>query len=193
MILQGIINANFKEDKCMNKNSVLLIIDVQEEMFSDTQNPLYKGDEFIIKIKALIEKAHASNIPVIYIQHTENDDEPMDKGKQGWKIHHLVAPLQNDIVILKHTPDSFHSTSLHEILSSMNINKIVIAGLQTEYCIDTTCRRAYSLGYETILVKDAHSTYNSKILTAEQIIEHHNQTIGSWFARLVPCYEIDFE
>lgn len=177
----------------MNKNTALLIIDVQEEMFSDTQNPLYKSDELLIKVKSLIEKAHTSKTPVIYIQHTENDEEPMGKGKQGWEIHHQVTPGKDDIVILKYTPDSFHNTKLHEVLSARNVNKIVIAGLQTEYCIDTTCRRAYSLGYDTTLVRDAHSTYNSKTLTAGQIIEHHNRIIGGWFAELVPCDEITFE
>lgn len=177
----------------MKKNTALLIIDVQEEMFLDTQNPLSKGDELLIKVKALIEKAHTSKTPIIYIQHTENDEEPMGKGKKGWEIHHQVAPLKDDIAILKYTPDSFHNTNLHEVLSSRNINRIVIAGLQTEYCIDTTCRSAYSLGYETILVKDAHSTCDSKTLTAEQIIEHHNRIIGSWFAKLIPCDEITFK
>lgn len=177
----------------MNKGIAMLIIDVQEEMFSDAQNPLYKGDELLDKVKSLIEKAHTAKLPVIYIQHTENDGEPMGKGKQGWEIHHQVAPMKDDIVISKYTPDSFHNTNLHEVLSSRNVNKIVIAGLQTEYCIDTTCRRAYSLGYDTVLVKDAHSTYDSKTLNAEQIIEHHNRIIGSWFAKLVPCDEITFE
>jgi nicotinamidase-related amidase len=177
----------------MKKNTVLLIIDVQEEMFSDTQNPLYKSDELLSKVKFLIEKAHALKIPVIYIQHTDNDDGPMGMGKPGWKIHHSISPFKYDTVILKYTPDSFHNTELHDVLSARKISKIVIAGLQTEFCIDTTCRRAFSLGYDTALVKDAHSTYDSKTLSAEQIIEHHNQIIGGWFARLVPCDETAFE
>jgi nicotinamidase-related amidase len=176
----------------MNNNAALVIIDVQEEMFSDPQNQLYKGNELLIKLNSLIEKAHNSKIPIIYIQHTENDEEPMGKGKQGWNIHHQVAPSKDDIVILKYTPDSFHNTNLHEVLSLRGVNKIVIAGLQTDYCIDTTCRRAFSLGYETILVRDGHSTYDSNTLSAEQIIEHHNRILGSWFAKLVPCDGITF-
>lgn len=175
------------------KNTALLIIDVQEEMFSDPRNPIYKSDELLSKIKNLIEKARVSKIPIIYIQHTEKDEEPMGKGKPGWEIHHRVSPLNDDKVILKYTPDSFNNTELQEILSSSKISKLLIAGLQTEYCIDTTCRRAFSLGYDTTLVMDAHSTYNSKTLTAEQIIQHHNSIIGSWFAKLIPCDEITFE
>jgi nicotinamidase-related amidase len=56
-------------------------------------------------------------------------------------------------MIKKETPDAFHKTNLHQKLKSKGIEKLVIAGLQTEYCIDTTCRRAYSLGYEVVLVR----------------------------------------
>ena len=65
-----------------------------------------------------------------------------------------------------------------------NINRVVIAGIQSEICIDATCRRAYSLGYDVTLVKNGHSTYNSTVLSASQIIEHHNEIIGQWFARV---------
>jgi nicotinamidase-related amidase len=176
----------------LNKNTALIIIDVQEDMFSNPHYPLYKGGELLNNVGSLIDSARSSNVPVIYIQHTENDDEPMGKGKHGWYIHHQIAPLKDDVVILKYTPDSFHQTNLHEFLSSKNISKIVIAGLQTDYCIDTTCRRAYSLGYETVLVQDAHSTFDSDTLSAEQIIAHHNRILGSWFAKLVPCEQISF-
>ncbi|HEX3047657.1 MAG TPA: isochorismatase family protein, partial [Bacillota bacterium] len=62
----------------------------------------------------------------------------------------------------------------------------------TEFCVDTTCRRAFSLGYETTLVQDAHSTFHSKVLTAPQIIAHHNNVLGGWFVTLKSTGEIDF-
>jgi nicotinamidase-related amidase len=63
--------------------------------------------------------------------------------------------------------------------------------MQTEFCIDTTCRRAYSLGYEIILVEDAHSTWNNNVLQAPQIIAHHNLVLGDWFSKLLPADNID--
>jgi len=65
-------------------------------------------------------------------------------------------------------------------------------GLQTEYCIYTTCRRAFSLGYVVILVKNAHSTWDSSCLTAQQIIWHHNYVLGGWFVVLKNEREIEF-
>jgi nicotinamidase-related amidase len=58
---------------------------------------------------------------------------------------------------------------------------LVVAGIQTEYCVDTTCRRAYSLGYDVTLVQDGHSTWDTPDLCAPQIIAHHNRTLGGWF------------
>ena len=70
--------------------------------------------------------------------------------------------------------DSFYNTNLKEILDGLGIKKLIVAGMQTEFCVDTTCRIAYSSGYELTLVKDAHTTFDSPVLPAEQIISHHN-------------------
>jgi len=93
-------------------------------------------------------------------------------------------------VVEKRTPDAFHETGLHDALESLNIKRLVIAGLQTEYCIDTTCRRTYTLGYDVTLVRDAHSTWDYPQLTAQEIIDHHNRVLGGWFVDLKSTEEI---
>ena len=96
------------------------------------------------------------------------------------------------MVVQKRHPDSFQDTNLRQELASRTIERLVITGIQTEYCVDTTCRRAYSLGYDVTLVKDAHSTWDSDHLTASQIIAHHNDVLGGWFAELKEASEIEF-
>jgi nicotinamidase-related amidase len=117
----------------------------------------------------------------------------MGKGKPGWEIHPSIAPSKEDSVVLKNTPSSFYKTNLQEVLSSKGITKLVITGLQTECCIDTTVRHAFCLGYDVILVKDANSTYDIPPLTAPQIIQHHHRIIGNWFAKVVSMDEVEFE
>ena len=75
----------------------------------------------------------------------------------------------------------------------MGVKNLIITGMQTEYCVDTTCRRAYSLGYRVTLVKDAHSTWGTDLLTAPQIIAHHNEVLGGWFAKLKEADEIEIQ
>lgn len=173
----------------MNKKTALVIIDVQVELFNE---PVYKGEQLLDNISSLIEKARLSNIPIIYIQHTEEEDGPMSKGSEGWNIHPRIAPTKGDTIVLKYTPDSFHETNLQEILNSMGVKNLVIAGLQTEYCVDTTCRSAFRLGYNTVLVQDAHSTYDTDMLAASQIIRHHNTVLSDWFVELKNTNEINF-
>ena len=101
-------------------------------------------------------------------------------------------PWCADVVVQKRHPDSFQGTTLRQELASRTIERLVITGIQTEYCVDTTCRRAYSLGYDVTLVKDAHSTWDSDHLTASQVIAHHNDVLGGWFAALKEASEVEF-
>ncbi|MFB0514052.1 MAG: cysteine hydrolase family protein [Candidatus Bathyarchaeia archaeon] len=169
----------------------LLIIDMQAGNFSEP-NPVYKGNELLAKVKSLITKGRSAQIPIIYVQNNGDSGDPDEYGTPGWEIHSLVAPVEGDVVVQKQTPDAFHETNLHHELESRGIKKLIIAGLQTEYCIDTTCRRAFILGYDVILVRDAHSTWDSPLLTAQQIVGHHNQVLGGWFAILKNEKEIKF-
>jgi len=172
-------------------DTALLIIDMQVGNFSEP-DPIYKGNELLAKVKNLITKARSAHTPIVYIQNNGSSGDPDAHGTLGWEIHLSIAPVEGDMVVQKQTPDAFHKTNLHHELEARRIKKLVIAGLQTEYCIDTTCRRAFSLGYKVILAKDAHSTWNSQCLTAQQIIDHHNQVLGGWFATLKNEKQIQF-
>jgi len=172
-------------------DAALLIIDMQLGNFQEP-NPVHNGDELLSKVESLITKARSAQMPIIYIQHKGGSGDPDEYGSKGWEIHPSIKPDKGDVVIQKETPDAFHETNLHHELESRGVKKLVIAGLQTEYCVDTTCRQAFTLGYEVILVKDAHSTWNSQILSAQQIIQHHNDVLGGWFATLKNETEIEF-
>ncbi len=183
----------------MSDNSALLIIDVQVLLVEREKydgKKLFKAAQLLNNINTLIHKARALNKPIIYIQHT--DDKFAIKGTPLWEIHPQIKPQKDDIVILKYFPDSFYKTTLHETLQSLNVNKLIIVGLCTEFCVDTTCRRAFSLGYKNVFVSDGHSTFDSDTLSASQIIEHHNRIIGNLqipelrFAELKKTEEVEF-
>ena len=172
-------------------DTALLIIDMQIGIFSES-NPIYNGNKLLAKAKSLIAKGRAAQIPIFYVQNNGGKGDPDEYGTPGWKIHPFITPVEGDVIVQKQTPDAFHRTNLHLELESRGIRKLIIAGLQTEYCVDTTCRRAFSLGYNVILVKDAHSTWDSSLLSAQQIIDHHNHVLGSSFVDLRREEEIRF-
>lgn len=170
------------------ERTALLVIDAQNEMF-DESNPVYKGKELLGNLQSLIEKARSADVPVIFVQH---NDGGLVNGTYDWEIHPSISPKEGEPVIQKWTPDSFHETNLQDELKTKEIQSLVVTGNQTECCVDTTCRRAFSLGYKVTLVKNAHGTWDSDSLSAKQIIDHHNKVLGNNFADLKEIREIQF-
>lgn len=168
-------------------NTALLIIDAQNEMF-DQSTPVHESEKLLENLKSLIEKARSANVPVIYIQH---NDAGLVKGTDFWQIHQSISPEAGDAVVQKWSPDSFHETTLLEELKNKGIQKLVIAGNQTEYCVDATTRSASKHGFDVTLAKDAHGTWDSESLSAQQIIEHHNGVLRS-FADIKETKDIQF-
>lgn len=175
----------------MQSSTALLVIDVQLGMFEES-DPVHRGDELLATINDLITRARAAGIAVIYVQHSGGDDHLLEPGSPGWPIHPAIVPAKGDLVIHKRHPDSFQETDLQHELEIRGIRHLIVAGIQTEYCVDTTCRRAYSLGYDVTLVRDAHSTWDTEYLKASQIIDHHNQVLESWFVTLKEARMIEF-
>ncbi|MHA2233434.1 MAG: cysteine hydrolase family protein [Candidatus Hodarchaeales archaeon] len=174
----------------MNKPA-LMILDMQVGNFTEP-DPIFEKKRLLSKIKKLIARARSAGVLIVYIQNNGSDDDPDTYGTPGWEIHPYIGPHKGDLVVQKQIPDAFHETNLLSELTSRKIQNLVIAGLQTEYCIDTTCRRAFSLGYDVILVEDAHSTWESQLFSARQIIDHHNHILNGVFVTLRNEKEIEF-
>jgi len=172
------------------KDTALLVIDVQVGLIEEGA---YQPDTLIKHIQGLIQSARAAHVPVIYVQHNESHPQgSLNPANPGHAIHPDIAPQPGDTIIQKHNPDSFQDTDLAAKLEAMGIKNLVVSGMQTELCVDTTCRAAYQRGYKVTLASDAHTTFNSKVLSAQQIIDHHNVTLGDFFVTPKPSAEITF-
>lgn len=178
----------------MAGRTALVIIDVQLGMFDAPGEPPFPdGERLLERIRGLIGEAREAGAPVIYVQHCHGPGGLLEEGSERWEVHPRIAPLDDDPTVKKQTPDSFLDTTLNEELVSRNIDGLVLVGVQTECCVDTTCRRAFSLGYEVTLAKDAHGTWDKDDLSAAQIIAHHNEVLGGWFATAVNADEVRFQ
>lgn len=164
----------------MRSNTALLIIDVQIGLIDGL--PAYRGAEVVQRIASLAATARTAGVPVIYVQHDGQPGHRLEPNTPGWPIHRDIAPQTGDLVLHKRYCDSFFETALQAELQERHIARLVIAGCMTEYCIDTTSRRAVSLGYDVTLVKDAHSTADNEQLTAAQVIAHHNELLDGFQA-----------
>jgi nicotinamidase-related amidase len=175
----------------MVDKTALVIIDVQNGLFNIEDFPIYQEKVLIKNLLLLIKKARNAKIQIFYIQHNDSKGERLETGSENWKIRSEIMPRSEDIIIQKRDSDSFLNTSFDEELKKYEINHLVIAGLATPMCIDTTVRSAFSHGYTVILIQDAHSTIDSDVLKAPQIIAHHNDIL-KWFSTLKKAEEFEF-
>lgn len=177
-------------------NQALLIIDVQHAL-SHGVYACFDADRVIERINAVSAKARAAGVPVILIQH-QSVGGVLDHGSEGWQLAAGLDVQPGDIRLGKTATDAFHKTELQALLQRLGVERLVVCGFQSDFCVDTTVRRALGLGYPVSLVADGHSTLDNGVLHAAQITAHHNATlagIGSYGPRVSPvaAAELSFE
>jgi nicotinamidase-related amidase len=171
--------------------SALLIIDLQLGMFNGERlAPIHAGEKLLLHAQTAIGHANRRGISIIYVRHSGPAGHLPEAGTRNWHIHPAIASRDGGRIVDKRTPDAFHETSLSAELAGEGVSRLIIMGAQTEVCVDTTCRRAFSLGFEVALISDGHSTWNNATLTADQIIKHTNETLAGWFVHLTSLDEV---
>jgi nicotinamidase-related amidase len=180
----------------MATRPALLVIDVQQGLCEGRWAAFEARQRVIERPNALARAARAAGAPVIFVQHEA--DEGLVHGSAPWQLAQGLEALPGDQRLRKRGSDAFHQTALHEMLQTQGAGRVVVCGLQTEFCVDSTVRRALALGYAVTLAGDAHSTADSETLSAAQIIAHHNRTLGhldSYGPRVTvtPAAEVRFD
>jgi len=157
--------------------SALLIIDVQRGLFDVEPRP-FEADVVIDRINTLTERARYAGAPVVFVQH-EASGSQLEFGGENWQLEQHLMVEEGDIILRKTTPDSFLGTELANLLAQWGIEQLLICGYATEFCVDTTTRRAAALGFPVILVADAHTTHDKEHALAAMIRTHHNVTLSN--------------
>lgn len=158
----------------------LLVIDVQNLLVAAKP---YAISERLILWQEAIELCRKQQIEVIYVRHT---DQEFVKGTEGWQIHSSLSPREDEMVVDKHYNSAFKDTNLHVYLQSKGITSLLICGMQTEYCIDTTVKVAFELGYQVAVVEGGTTTFGDEDIDAAVLIEHYENIWADCFA------EVDF-
>lgn len=176
--------------------TALLIIDVQQALCSG-EYATFESRRVIERINLVSHKARTVGVPVVVIQH-ESQGGPLDHGTDGWRLADGLDVMPTDICIRKKATDSFHNTDLQAVLQARGVSKLAICGLQSDFCVDTTTRRALALGYPVTLIADAHSTVDNRVLSAAQISAHHNETLANITSfgprvTVTPAEQVQFE
>ncbi|MEO0882700.1 MAG: cysteine hydrolase family protein [Pseudomonadota bacterium] len=172
--------------------TVLVIVDVQEGMFDlPGIGPLHR-DELLGNIRALIDEARTADCPIIYIQHEGAAGHPLAKTQPGHAIAHEIAPQMGDHVVRKRACGMFKATELDDVLTGLTVRRLVICGMQTEFCVDTAVRTAADRGYDVVVASGAHATFDTPSLTATSIADHHEMIWKQAFGQVMDVDKISF-
>lgn len=156
--------------------TALLIIDIQHALCSGN-DAVFDADKVIARVNRLSHQARAAGLPVFVVRH-ESDRGEFSRGSEGWQLAAGLIVEKGDVLVAKKGSDAFHHTELQSLLQTRGITDLVICGMQTQFCVESTVRRALALGYPVTLAEDGHTTTDTPVLTAPQIIAHHNQTLS---------------
>lgn len=164
-------------------DTALLIIDVQKAMF-DCWGGVYEGDEVLGRITALQDAARAAGMPIIKVQHVEPGSE-FDMSASTWELPEPLVLRAGEFQVIKYYCDAFYKTDMADLLAKTGISKLIVTGMQTEFCVDTTIRNGFSRGFKLYGVRGAHTTYNSEKLSAQELIEYHESIWDGRFLELL--------
>ncbi|GIH78460.1 cysteine hydrolase family protein [Planobispora longispora] len=151
-------------------NTALLVIDVQNGVVGGAHN----RDSVIANINVLLDKARAEGVPVVWVQHSDDD---LKRGSNEWRYVPELVRRDSEPIVHKNYGDSFEATELEELLAERGVGRLVVTGAQTDACIRSTMHGAFTRGYDVTLVGDAHTTEDLSVYGApppEQVIAHTN-------------------
>lgn len=173
----------------------LLIIDVQNDYFPGGKAELIDAEKALIQIEQALEDFRTKNLPIIHVQHinTREGATFFLPDSEGAEIHNCLTPKEGEEVVVKNFPNSFYKTSLLEILKKLEIKEMVVCGMMTHMCVDTTVRAAKDYGVSITLLYDGCATkdlsFQGKEIPAAQVQAAYMAGLSGMFAQVLSTKE----
>lgn len=174
----------------------LLIVDVQNDYFEGGKSELDEPRRALINIEKALKLFREKGLPVIHVQHinTRAGATFFLPNTDGVSIHKNLTPLKNEVLIIKHAPNSFLDTNLDTVLQENEITELIICGMMSHMCIDTTTRACMDYGIKATLLEDACATKNlvfhKKTIPAETVHDVFMASLNGTFAKVIKTNEL---
>ena len=175
-------------------NIALLVLDIQNDfchekgIFSKLGMDVKPAQEMVPRLINFIDKIRHYNIPIFYSKQIESDDVSPQNLKNQFKTGRLKAvcapnswgselyklkPLSKEQILEKHAYDFLSNTVLRKLLKEKQIDTVILSGINTDVCIDTTLRSAFTLGYNILIPEDIVASMNREAHKHLLKIFHH--------------------
>lgn len=174
--LEQIRPYNHHEMQLNAAASALLVVDMQN-FFLDESSPTFTcgGAAILPTVKRLIDAFRRAGRPVIFTRHVHHPHN-LDCGIMGWwwegkclegslesEIHPELAPMPAEKVVSKHRYSAFYNTDLETVLRCLKIQDVVVSGIMTNMCCESTARDAYYRDYRVFFMADATGSINEEM------------------------------
>jgi nicotinamidase-related amidase len=174
----------------------LLLIDIQKDYFPGGRMELYGSEVAGARAGALLQACREKRLPVFHVQHLAAGAGATFflPGTEGVEFHEAVLPLPGESVTQKHYPSAFRDTDLYEKLKKQGVSELVITGMMTHMCVDTTVRTACDLGFVCTLAHDGCATktlsFGGRDVVAPQVQAAYLAALDGTFARVAGVADI---
>ncbi len=198
------------KDRCDPRYAALIVVDVQNDFVSPEGSAGKRGDDvgaaiaMIPNLTRLIDQARKVGLTIVYIRttHSEWTDtaswiyrtsqksglSTCREGTWGADFYDGIAPLPSERVVIKHRYSAFINTDLNTVLKARGIQSILVCGVATNVCVETTARDGYMYDYYVTMIDDCSAAYDAKLHmgTLENIRRHFglvassHQIIETW-------------
>src|SRR3972149_11637390 len=191
------------KERCDPKYAALIVIDVQNDFVSPEGSAGKRGEDAsaaiatIPNLTRLIDVARRVGLTIVYIRttHSEWTDPPSwiyrssqknglntcREGTWGAEFYEGISPLASERVVIKHRYSAFINTDLNTVLKARGIQSVLVTGVATNVCVETTARGAYTFDYYVTLIEDCSAAYDATLHanTLENIRRHFGLVASS--------------
>ena len=161
---------------------ILLVVDMQRALTEDEE--LYDAEAFMDRNIRLIEAARKNNVEVIFVQHDAGEGSGFSAGDEGYEIDPRVAPKEGEKVFVKTINSCFGNKEFKAYMEQQEDKRLMVIGLQTNYCIDATVKSAFERGFDVIVPEGTNSTFDNDYMTGETTVAYYNEDVWDGVAEL---------
>ncbi len=163
--------------------TALLVVDMQNALI--LEHPF--DEKRLVKTVAQMEDiCRNKGIEVIFIRHEDNSLVP---GESGFEIYSKVAPHDGEKIFNKRFNSAFRGTGLLEYLKEKGIERLIVCGMQTDFCVDATIKAGFEHGFEIVVPRGGHTTFDNRYLSGEELYHYYSYEI--WNHRYAQVMSVD--
>ncbi len=153
---------------------ILLVVDMQKGLVDED---LYAFDTFMDRTVRLVGAARKNNVEVIFVRHDAGPGSGMSAGDEDFEIVDEMAPEEDEKVFVKTINSCFGNSAFKEYMERQDDKRLMIIGLQTNYCIDCTVKSAFERGFEVIIPEGTNSTFDNAYMSGEMTVRYYNEDV----------------